>query len=173
MKIHVKRILISTLLYWLCMWVFIILFMLIAAGKDALLFEPAYRAIINYVLFTALLLPPVFLTWFIIIKKINTKKLQWLFWNLTMWIVITLICEVSFHVISGNVHSLNSFRQVWYLLLVLSFIITSLSYRYADKKISASYLFYEKQFHFPCQPFHIHLLDRVLCIWQHNKIRIF
>jgi hypothetical protein len=133
----IKIILTSVFIYWSSMWLSLILLMLISGGSDSLSFEPVYKAVLGYLLITVLMLSVVFWIWLSIIKKFGEKKYLTIFlWNLTMWIFITIICEISFGVLSGNVHGLSSFRNGWYILLLMSTVYTSISYFYANNKLA-------------------------------------
>ncbi len=116
------------------MWASIVILMLIAGGRDVFSFNHVMKTVLSNVLLTFILLPAVCFTWWIIIKKVTIAFIAVLFWNLTMWMIITCICQLSFGILSGNVHGLSSFRNAWLLLLGLSTVFTTFCYYYVNSR---------------------------------------
>lgn len=129
----------SVFICWACMWSALILWIFISGGIDSLSFGQDF--ILGNLLLTSFISIVVFFVWLLIIKKLEMKKrLVFFLWNLTMWIVVTAIFEWEFRVISGNVYGLSSYREMWYFLLALSTVFTSISYLFANNRLKRSIL---------------------------------
>jgi hypothetical protein len=140
MNKNIKIVLVSVFIYWLFMWLSVLSLMLYAGGIDSFAHQTTNLIILSFIVLTLILSPVVFFSWLFIIKKwVHKKGLSLFLWNLTMWIIITAICEKSFHVLSGNTHGLSDFRRGWYQFLLLSTVYVSISYWFARKKLQIKF----------------------------------
>jgi len=134
---YIKIVLVSVLICWACMWSTLIFLIFISEGADALSLGRDF--IFGNLILTSVLSIIVFFVWLLIIRTLEMHKRLVLFlWNLTMWIVVTAIFEREFHVISGHVYGLGSYREMWYALLALSTVFTCISYLHANNKLKVN-----------------------------------
>jgi len=133
---YIKIVLISVLICWTGMWSALLLLIFISGGSNSLSFGQDF--ILGNLLLTSVVSILVFFSWLLIIKKLEQKKgLTSFLWNLTMWITVTAICEKEFRIISGHVYGIGSYREMWYILLALSTLFTSISCLYAYNRLKS------------------------------------
>ena len=133
----VRHTLFGVILYWLGMWVSIAIIILLFGDLKDITLKPIATILIGFLLISLFILPIIYFVWFFAFKTFSSNKYLVVFlYNLICWIIITILLELQFKVLSGERYGIDSFRKAWYSLLALSTLWSGIAFYYIRTKIN-------------------------------------